>query len=296
MKLKLTHYLILLLLPISVLLFVSQTQKEDAQPPIVIPLWAKGAPGFEDRKNEPEKAKDWWVRNIHNPSITAYIPSKEKSTGTAVLICPGGGHQNLVFNAEGVDAALFFNNLGVTAFVLKYRLAREEKSPYTIEKHVRQDAYRAMRVIRSRASEWNIDPNRIGVMGFSAGGEVASLIAYSNGNGDMKAPDPIDRANGKPDFQILIYPGPGFLPDTIGKDAPVLFMLAANDDKCCSAPIINLLQKYREANIPVEAHLYAKGDHAFNMGNRSKLKSINTWPQRLADWMSDNDILKSTSK
>lgn len=140
----------------------------------VIPLWEKGAPGFEDRRNEPELAKDYWVRNIHNSSITVFLPPREKATGAAVLVCPGGGHRELVFKAEGVEAAEYLNSLGVTAFVLKYRLARETNSPYSLQKHPREDAQRAMRLIRSRAAEWNIDTSRLGIMGFSAGGEKSS--------------------------------------------------------------------------------------------------------------------------
>ena len=145
-----------------------------------ISLWENGAPGFENRKDEPEQAKDWWVRNIHNPSITAYFP--EKPNGMAVLICPGGGHENLVFNSEGRDAAEYFTSIGVTAFVLKYRLAREVGSPYKLETHVKQDAERAMRLIRSKAAEFKLDPTRIGAMGFSAGGEVVALVAYNAKN------------------------------------------------------------------------------------------------------------------
>ena len=105
----------------------------------VIPIWPNGAPGFEARRNEPELAKDYWVRNIHNPSITVFLPPKGKANGTAVLICPGGGHRELVFNAEGVEPARYLNNLGVTAFVFKYRLARETNSPYSVENHPRED-------------------------------------------------------------------------------------------------------------------------------------------------------------
>jgi acetyl esterase/lipase len=260
-----------------------------------IPLWSNGAPGFENRRNEPEQAKDYWIRHINNPSITVYLPPKEKATGAAVVICPGGGHRELVFNAEGRQPAEFLNSIGVAAFVLKYRLAREENSPYSLDKHPREDAYRAMRLVRSKAKEFGIDPNRLGMLGFSAGGEVVEMVAYAPGKGLADAPDPVDRLDGKPNFQMLIYPGPLGVPETVPADAPPAFMLAANDDVCCSGPVVTLLQKYRIANVPIEAHIYTQGKHGFNMGDRSKLKSINTWPQRMADWLNDNNFLKPSS-
>lgn len=265
--------------------------------PVQVSLWPNGAPGFENRKNEPEQAKDYWVKNINNPSITIYLPPKDKANGAAVVICPGGGHRELVFNAEGVQPAQFLNSIGVAAFVLKYRLAREENSPYSLDKHPREDAYRAMRLIRSKATEYGIDPNRLGMLGFSAGGEVVEMVAYAPGNGQPDAPDPVDRLNGKPNFQMLIYPGPLGVPETVPADAPPAFMLAANDDVCCSGPVVSLLQRYRAANVPIEIHVYAQGKHGFNMGDRSRLNSIKTWPQRMADWMSDTNLLTpSTGK
>jgi acetyl esterase/lipase len=252
-----------------------------------IHLWKNGAPGFENLKNEPEQAQDWWVRNIHNPSVTAYFP--EKPNGLAVLICPGGGHENLVFNSEGKDAAEFLNSIGVTAFVLKYRLARTKDSPYKLETHVKQDVERAMRLIRSKAAEYKIDANRIGAMGFSAGGEVVALVAYNANNVLTNPSDAIDKINSQPNFQILVYPGPLFIPKEIKADAPPAFLVAANDDSCCSAPIIELLNGYRKANVPVEMHLYFKGGHAFNMGKRAKTNSLKTWSQRLTDWFEDNN-------
>src|ERR1700735_2864268 len=140
--------------------------------PTVIPLWPKGAPGFENRRDEPELAKDYWVRNIHNPSLTVFLPPKGKANGAAIVICPGGGHRLLVWTAEGIDPAKFLDSLGFTVFVLKYRLARDTLSPYKIDVHAREDGLRAMRYVRSHAAEYGVDTARIGIMGFSAGGEV----------------------------------------------------------------------------------------------------------------------------
>lgn len=259
-----------------------------AQEPKVIHLWEHGAPGFEKLKDEPEQAKDWWVKHVNNPSITVYLPPKEIANGTAILIAPGGGHKALVFNAEGVDAAVFLNKLGITAAVLKYRLAREEGSPYSLDIHPQQDAYRAMRLLRSRAKELGIDVNKIGMMGFSAGGEVVASVAYAAGSGDVKASDPIDRLNGKPNLQILVYPGPLWIPTSLDANAPPAFMVAAMDDACCSKPILDLAQLYHAAKIPAEIHLYARGDHAFNMGQRTTLIGLGKWPERLADWLIDS--------
>lgn len=282
MQTKLSTYLFLVFL---VLPFAGLAQ--DA----VIPLWPNGTPGFENRRNEPEQAKDYWVKNIHNPSLTVFLPPKGKASGAAVVICPGGGHRLLVYTAEGVDPAKYLNTLGVTVFVLKYRLGRDTLSPYKIDVHARQDGYRAMRLVRSKAAEYGLDTNRIGMMGFSAGGEVVDMVAYGEGKGNPGAPDPVDRLNARPSFLIQIYPGPLYIPDKLSHDAPPVFLLAANDDVCCSPSVVKLLQCYREAKIPVEVHIYTQGDHGFNMGYRSKLQSISTWPQRMADWLSDNNYL-----
>ncbi|MEO5583049.1 MAG: alpha/beta hydrolase [Saprospiraceae bacterium] len=169
-----------------------------------IHLWSNGAPGFENRKDEPTQAKDWWIKNIHNPSITVYAPPTGKSNGTAVLICPGGGHRELVYNAEGKDAADYFTAIGVTAIVLKYRLAREENSPYKLDIHPRQDVNRAMRLIRYHATTWDIKPDHIGIMGFSAGGEIATMVAYT-GSAQPEASD-----------LVIGYPVSGYLISAIG--------------------------------------------------------------------------------
>ncbi len=289
-NMRIAIILLLLIFP------VAEALAQQAAPP-EIPLWQEGAPGFETRRNETMIAKDYWIRNIHNPSITAYLPPKEKATGAAVVICPGGGHRLLVFKAEGEEPARYLNSIGVAAFVLKYRLGREENSPYSIDVHARQDGQRAMRLVRSRASEWGIDPNRLGMMGFSAGGEVVSMVAFGPAAvGDAKVSDPVDRLSYRPSFVIMIYPGPLGVPEKIPPDAPPAFLLVANDDQCCSPPTMKLLEKYREAKASVEAHLYTQGSHGFNMGNRSKLVSIKNWPQRMTEWMEDSGLLRHQEK
>jgi acetyl esterase/lipase len=265
-----------------------------ADPPQVIPLWEKGAPGFEERRNEPEQARDYWVRNIHNPSLTVFPAPKEKANGAAVLIMPGGGFRELSFQAEGVEPAKFLNNFGVTCFVLKYRLPRETNSPYSLDIHPRQDAQRAMRVIRSRAAHWNLDTNRIGALGFSAGGEVEAFLVYSPTEGNPNAADPIDRMNCRTDFQMVVYPGPlGTPTNAIPADAPPAFFIIANDDGFHMKPVLAQLQEYEDAKRPIEVHIYAQGGHGFNLGSRSKLASIRDWPQRMADWLGDSGFLRS---
>jgi acetyl esterase/lipase len=278
-------------LAVGLLIWLLPAAAMAQEKPQQVPLWPNGAPGFESRRNEPETSKDYWIANIHNPSITVYLPPKEKATGAAVVICPGGGHRLLVFKAEGDEPARYLNSIGVAAFALKYRLEREEGSPYSIEKEAREDGQRAMRLVRSRAKEWGLDPNRIGMMGFSAGGELASMVAFGSGAGDSTAADPIDSLSCRPDFLILIYPGPLGSPQVVSSDAPPAFLLAANDDIGPSGTIANLLQKYRAAKVPVELHIFAKGAHGFNMGYRSKLLTIKGWPQRLGDWLADSYIL-----
>lgn len=263
-----------------------------ADEPVVIHLWEKGAPGFESRKDEPEVVKGSSVSNVHNPSITVFPAPQDKANGAAVIIVPGGGHRQLGFGGEGVEPAKFMNNLGITAFVLKHRLPREPNSPYSLDIHPRQDIQRAMRIIRSRAAEWNLDTKRIGAMGFSAGGETVAMLVYSPTAGDPQAADPIDRMDCRCDFQISVYPGPLGIPaGPIPADAPPAFFLVANDDQSHVGAVLDQVTKYEQAKRPVECHLYAKGGHGFGMGTKSKLASIQPWTQRLADWLTDSGLL-----
>ncbi len=267
-----------------------------AEDPLVIRLWEKGAPGFESLRDEPEVVKGTSVTHVNNPSITVFPAPKDKANGAAVLIVPGGGHRQLGFGGEGVEPAKLLNDLGVTCFVLKHRLPREEGSPYSLDIHPRQDGQRAMRVIRTRAAEWNLDPKRIGIMGFSAGGEVVAMVVYSPTEGDPKAADAIDRASSRADFQISIYPGPLGVPaGAIPADSPPAFFIVANDDTSHVKPVLDQLAKYEEAKLPVEVHLYARGAHGFGMGGRSKFASINHWTQRLTEWLGDSGLLTKPS-
>ena len=258
----------------------------------VIPLWEKGAPGFEARRDEPEQHKDWWYKNIHNPSLTVFRPPAGKANGAAVIVAAGGGHRELVFDPEGVEPAQYLASLGVTAFALKYRLFREPGSKYTIA-NTAEDIRRAMRTVRARAGEWGIDPKRIGVMGWSAGGEVAALVAYPPVEGDSSSKDPVERVSARPDFQILIYPGPLGIPEKITRDAPPLFLLGAADDEWVANVLFDLTRKYHDAGASIETHIYAQGKHAFNMGQRSGYVSIRNWPQRMAEWLQDRGYTRA---
>ena len=278
------------LIGLSLIIILPHLVVGQAQP-FVIPLWKDGAPGFENRKNIPEEAKDYWVKSINNPSLTVFAPPAEKANGCAVIVAPGGGFRELVFDAEGRQPAEFLNTIGVTVFALKYRLPSEKGSPYSIE-NVSQDAYRAVRLVRARADEFHIDPDRIGILGFSAGGAVVMMVSFDKGDGNPNATDPVDRLNGRPNFQMMVYPG-GDPPKKIPSDAPPAFLICANDDEYgCDKVTIDLLEKFREAKVPVEAVLFARGKHAFNMGDRSSFVAVRNWPQRMADWMSDSGFLK----
>jgi acetyl esterase/lipase len=225
-----------------------------ADEPLIIHLWEKGAPGFESRKDEPEVVKGGSVSNVHNPSITVFPAPKDKANGAAVIIVPGGGHRQLGFIGEGSEPAKFMNDLGITAFVLKHRLPREANSPYSLDIHPRQDIQRAMRLIRSRAAEWNLDPKRIGAMGFSAGGETVAMLVYSPSAGDPQAADPIDRMNCRCDFQISVYPGPLGIPaGPIPADAPPPSSSSLMTTKATSAPCSTRLPNTSKLSAPWNA-------------------------------------------
>jgi len=230
------------------------------------------------------------------PTLACFLPDPAKATGAAFVICPGGGFRLLVFKSEGLDPAKFLNKLGITAIILKYRLPREPNSPYSLDKQPAEDAHRAMRLVRSYAKEWKIDTARLGMLGFSAGGEVVDAIAFASGKGNLHSADPVDRLNGRPDFIMQVYPGPLNVPDNIPHDAPPAFLIVANNDTCCSGTVMRLLENYRNSKASVEAHIIAHGDHAFNMGYRSNFQSLKTWPQLMVNWLEDSKLINPVSE
>jgi acetyl esterase/lipase len=264
---------------------------EQSTTPPSIPLWPTGAPGVGTRGGEAEIGRDYWVRNIHRPSVIPYPASRGHNNGAAVVIFPGGGHKLLVWTNEGTEAAIALNRMGISAFVVKYRLANEPGSTYSVEGDAADDARRAVRWVRANAVRYGIDPKRVGVMGFSAGGELVSLIADNPEPRGRPAGDAIDAEPGRPDFQILVFPGPRGIPAKAVKQAPPAFIVAGSIDPCCAAPSVALYEQLRTNGISAELHMFADSGHAFNLDESNRI-SILHWPDRLQDWLADSGWLE----
>ena len=266
-----------------------------SEQPSSIPLWEKGAPGFESRATDLEKADigpgKCNVTNIHNPSIVPYLPAADKANGTAVLIAPGGGHRMLCMGHEGYALGEWFANHGIAAFVLKYRLAREEGSVYTVDEHAMADTRRALRLIRSKAEEWRIQPDRVGVLGFSAGGELAALAAMKSDNGNKQDADRVETYSSRPDFQALIYPGSSKR-FAVEKGMPPLFIaLGYKDRDDISIGMAEVYLNYKRAGVPAELHVYSNAGHGF--GYRAGTTSgFGDWQVRFEEWLVDSSLLK----
>jgi endo-1,4-beta-xylanase len=266
-----------------------------AQEQNVVLLWPNGAPGSEG-KTAPEKVRltpdgEHVISSVHRPSITVYLPPKEKATGAAVVIAPGGSHVELWVDHEGYAVAKWLSDHGVAGFVLKYRLAREPGSTYTVEGDSVPDMQRAIRLVRSRPGEWGVDPARVGVMGFSAGGEVAARAATQFDAGNPAAADPIDRQSSKPAFQALIYPGlPQDLP--VSKDEPPAFLLCGADDRAgISERLPELFIQLKHAGVPAELHVYTGVGHGFGIRS-ANTGAIAGWPDRFLEWLAELGFLK----
>lgn len=263
--------------------------------PAAIPLWEHGAPGSETRAAEAEAFTGDNCGNVHNPSITPYVPAANKSTGTAVIICPGGGHSKLCLGHEGYALAEWFRDRGIAAFVLKYRLAREKGSTYTIQDHAMADTRRALRLVRSRAGEWHLNPDRIGILGFSAGGELAAYAAMKSDTGQKDAADVIERFSCRPDFQALIYPGSSGTFHAEAGMPPVFIAAGYSDRPDIAEGMATLYLKYKAAKVPAELHLFANAGHGFGYRHNAKPSVAARWPERFTEWLTDSGLLNETA-
>jgi acetyl esterase/lipase len=275
-------------IPGRVLLVLLFCGRLAASEPQALLLWPNGAPGSEGKSTQEtvriSDEGDHIVSNIHHPSITPYLPSKGNSTGGAVIVVPGGGHVELWMDHEGYRVAQWLSDHGVAAFVLKYRLARAKDSTYTIEGNELADVQRAIRLVRSRATEWQIDPERIGVMGFSAGGEVAALASTRYDAGNAGAPDPIERMSSRPAFQALIYPG---IPKgmVLTKQTPPAFLVCGEGDRPDIAQgLPELYLALKRAGVSAELHVYAGVGHGFGVRAANR-PPVSGWLQLFLDWL-----------
>jgi acetyl esterase/lipase len=263
--------------------------QEPGDHPVVL-LWPNGAPGSEGKTGDEkvrEQGSDRIISNIHRPSLTVYLPAKASATGAAVIVAPGGSYRELWITHEGYRVADWLSRHGIAGFVLKYRLPREEGSTYTQENAL-ADMQRAIRTVRARAAEWGIDPQRVGIMGFSAGAHLAGMAAAHSSAATAANGDDIDRQSAKAAFAALIYPPS--MTATWSKDSPQIFLACGGDDQV-AAGITNLYQAMKGAGVPVELHIYAGVGHGFGIrpGNSPRLAG---WIDRFYDWMNDRGFLR----
>jgi len=257
-------------------------------------LWPDNIPGAHTENEKIKITPDnlHVITNVHHPSITVYLPANGTETGTAIILAPGGSHEELWVDHEGHYPAEWFQKRGIAAFVLKYRLANQPHSAYTIEQHALADIQRAIRIVRCRAEEWKIDSNRIGVMGFSAGGELAGLAAMHHDKGSKSSADIINRQSSYPDFQALIYPG-GAHNFKAEKNSPPLFLLGGfHDYPEIVEGMLNMYRQYKHAGVPAEIHLYANAEHGFGLRHNNQGTAVATWLDRFEDWLSDTGLLR----
>src|SRR5436190_8961462 len=282
--------------------------------PLVVELWPGKVPDENDNigaeyvrmsPNSERKQVEVFeptrmVTNVTKPSITIHRPEKEKETGTAMLICPGGGYWNLYWQLEGEEVAAWLNSIGVTGIVLKYRVPRRPDEPRgEPARRPLQDAQRAVSLLRSRASEWNIDPQRIGMIGFSAGGHLAIATATSFDQRTYEPIDDIDKISCRPNFAIPVYSGylkakdkdelaPGL---RVPAETPPVFLVHGSDD-IVSPPehSVFMYLALKRAGVPAELHIYASTTHDF--GVRASDRPYSTWTDSCAKWLRDQGLLK----
>jgi sugar phosphate isomerase/epimerase len=271
-----------------------------AADPQVIYLWPAGHPtlqGANEKEitNPPNPQPGQVIRqfkNIHNPSIEIFLAPAAKNTGAALIVAAGGGHRELNTGTEGYDLKEWLHGLGVNVIILKYRLAQTPNYKYTVEGEALQDTQRAIRIVRQRAREWNINPSRIGILGFSAGGALAALADIRFDRGKADAADPIDRQSCRPDFVGLVYAGWAPMDITAPPDAATAFLTSAGlDDAFHARQTVEFYNSLFKANVPVELHIYGHGGHAGGIKPRDGIP-FGTWHIRFQEWLADLGMLK----
>lgn len=278
-----------------VVLALNPLARAQAGTHIAIPLWPEGAPHSE-AKTAPELSTllpsgEHAITSVNAPSLTPYLPPRNLGTGAAIIIAPGGGHSLLSIDHEGYDVAKWFAARGVAAFVLKYRLAREKDSTYTIEGDELADMQRALRTVHARAAEWSLDPTRIGVLGFSAGGELAILASTHLDPALPAAKDSIDREPAKPAFQVLMYPGIPATHPPFSKDTPPAFLLCGEADRPNIAEgLPELYLALRRAGASAELHVFAGIGHGFGLRFTNR-GPVGDWPALVLAWLDAKGFL-----
>ncbi len=280
---------------------LAAAEEETGTKPAVELLWPAGAPGALGEETGDQ------------PSITIHLPPREKANGAAVVVCPGGGYRHLALDHEGRQVADWLASEGVAAFVLKYRLAPRYHYPAPL-----QDAQRAVRMVRARAKEWNVDPNRLGILGFSAGGHLACTAGTHFDKGNPDAEDPIERVSCRPDFMVLIYGSLTLKPEysrwgaheamfgdkrdpklienlsnetQVTEETPPTFLVHTDEDKVVFPENSVLFYlALRRAGVPAEMHIYEKGRHGFGLAPDDPV--LSTWPQHCIAWMRTRGLLE----
>jgi acetyl esterase/lipase len=274
--------------------------------PLVLDLWKGEMPGPRIKEEEKDltKPKEHLVAgkrvirlgHVSTPTITVYRPAKEKNTGTAVIVCPGGGYNILAWDLEGTEVATWLNSLGVTAVVLKYRVPRRPGEPGDQPPSgPLQDAQKAMSLVRSKAKEWDVKPDRIGILGFSAGGHLAASASILHNN--RTYPTDKEEVSCRPDFTLLIYPAYLINADKtalrkefeVTKDTPPMFLVHAADDGVPSENSALLYLALRKAKVSAELHIFAAGGHGY--GLRKTAMPVTAWPDLAGEWLKTRGLL-----
>lgn len=299
--------------PVALLLLLGSLSLATAAEPLVLNVWPGTPPG--DTRTLPPEADTTDANgrmvggrrvirlgNVSTPQLAVYRPAKARDTGAAVIVCPGGGFNILAYDLEGTEVAEWLNTLGVTAIVLKYRVPFRDPAKRWLA--AVQDTQRAMSLVRSKAAEWRIDPRRIGVLGFSAGGAAAALTSLRFEQRQYPAMDAIDQISSRPDFALLIYTGGAFvdrgatqLRDDVKVPAgvPPLFLVHAFDDNVPVYTSLLLAAEVKKAGGSAEVHVYDAGGHGYGLRPVAEFP-VTTWPARAAEWLTRRGLLRANDK